>query len=184
MKFIGDAVSLLYLSLFLLAALRYAALLLPREDGLTRTAAGVSLALFAQMWLPALFSFALGFTLASQLLGLALFLLPLPFLRKKHGPAAKVGRRTFRLHLFCVLPALLLCAALLCTHVLRPQDGAYHTGQSCFGDMSMHLAFITSLARTGAFPPEYSIQAGVKMGYPFLCDSVSSTYLLLGAHLQ
>ena len=62
-KFIGDAVSLLYFSLFLLAGLRYAALFLPQEDGLTRCAAGVSLALFAQMWLSALFSFALGFTL-------------------------------------------------------------------------------------------------------------------------
>ena len=184
MKYIGDGLSFLHLALYLLAAYRYAALLLPREDTLTRTAAAVSLALFAQMWLPALLSFALGFTLLSQLLGLALFLLPLPFLRKKQSPVLKTDKKTLRLHLFCVLPALLLCAVLLCTHVLRPQDGAYHTGQSCYGDMSMHLAFITSLARTGAFPPEYSIQAGVKMGYPFLCDSVSSTYLLLGAHLQ
>ena len=184
MKFIGDAVSLLYFSLFLLAGLRYAALFLPQEDGLTRCAAGVSLALFAQMWLSALFSFALGFTLLSQLLGLALFLLPLPFLRKRRVPTRRADMRALRLHLACVLPAMLLCVVLLCTHVLRPENGAYHTGQSCYGDMSMHLAFITSLARTGAFPPEYSIQAGVQMGYPFLCDSVSSTYLLLGAHLQ
>ena len=103
MKYIGDGLSLLHLALYLLAAYRYAALLLPREDTLTRTAAAVSLALFAQMWLPALLSFALGFTLLTQLLGLALFLLPLPFLRKKQSPVLKTDKKTLRLHLFLSL---------------------------------------------------------------------------------
>ena len=48
MTMLGNALSLLYLAAFLAAGLRYAALLLPKEDDLTRAAAGASLALFAQ----------------------------------------------------------------------------------------------------------------------------------------
>lgn len=179
----GNLCAIAYLALFLLAGVRYARLLLPREAGLVRLSMGVSLALFGQMWLPALFSFLLGFTLLSQLLALGLFVAPALFLR---GKSARVclDARAERLHFFLVLPSLLLCGVLLYTHVLRQEGGALHTGQSCFGDMCMHLSFITSIARSGAFPPLYSIQAGVDMGYPFLCDSVSSTYLLLGADLR
>ena len=86
--------------------------------------------------------------------------------------------------LFLTLPMLALCACLLYTHVLRPQDGSLHTGQSCYGDMAMHLAFITSISRNASFPPQYSIQVGTQMGYPFLCDSVSSTFLTLGGSLR
>ena len=183
MQLLGNICALFYLALFVLAGLRYAAALLPREDGLTRIAAGVSLALFAQMWLPALFSFIMGFTLLTQVLGLALFVAPSFFLRARPA-CVPTDRRLLRLHGFCVAPALALCAVLLYTHVLRPQDGALYTGQSCYGDMCMHLSFITSIARNGVFPPLYPIEAGVKMGYPFLSDSISSTYLLLGASLR
>ncbi len=186
MQFLGNVLSVLYLAAYLAAGLRYAWLLLPREDNLTRAAAGASLALFAQMWLPALFSFLLGFTLLSQVLGLALFVLPcaLPPVFRRRPASLRTDARSAKLHAFCVVPALLLSAVLLYTHVLRPVDGALHTGQSCYGDMSMHLSFITSIARNGVFPPLYPIEAGVQMGYPFLCDSISSTYLLLGADLR
>ena len=186
MQFLGNALSVLYLAAFLAAGLRYASLLLPREDRLVRAAAGASLALFAQMWLPALFSFLLGFALLSQLLALAVFLIPCflpPLLRRKPAPL-RADACTVRLHAACVAPVMLLCLYLLYTHVLRPEDGALHTGQSCYGDMCMHLSFITSIARNGVFPPLYPIEAGVSMGYPFLCDSISSTYLLLGADLR
>lgn len=186
MQFLGNVLSVLYLAAYLAAGLRYAWLLLPREDNLTRAAAGASLALFAQMWLPALFSFLLGFTLLGQVLGLALFVLPcaLPPVFRRRPASLRTDARSAKLHAFCVVPALLLSAVLLYTHVLRPVDGALHTGQSCYGDMSMHLSFITSIARNGVFPPLYPIEAGVQMGYPFLCDSISSTYLLLGADLR
>lgn len=107
------------------------------------------------MWLPALFSFLLGFTLLSQVLGLALFVLPcaLPPVFRRRPASLRTDARSAKLHAFCVVPALLLSAVLLYTHVLRPVDGALHTGQSCYGDMSMHLSFITSIARNGVFPP-------------------------------
>jgi hypothetical protein len=172
-----------YLILFLFAGARYARLLLPRESASVRLAMGATLALFAQMWLPALFSFFLGFAPLSQMLALALFAAPAFFLKKKPAPAPFEGSAA-GLRRLLVLPSLLLCGVLLYTHVLLPEDGALYTGQSCFGDMSMHLSFIASIARSGAFPPLYSIQAGDPMGYPFLCDSISSTYLVLGASLR
>lgn len=104
MQFLGNVLSVLYLAAYLAAGLRYAWLLLPREDNLTRAAAGASLALFAQMWLPALFSFLLGFTLLSQVLGLALFVLPCalpPVFRAQarvpsHGRAERKAARLLR----------------------------------------------------------------------------------------
>ncbi len=178
---VGALISIAYIALFILASLRYAALLLPRENTLVRGAFGVTLALFAQMWLPALLAFLMNFTYLAQLLALGIYLAPLFFLRKKRVPTVFADPLTIRLHWLCVIPAMLLCAYLLHTHILRPENGALHTGQSCYGDMAMHLSFISSIARTGAFPPEYSIQSGVDMGYPFLCDSVSSTYAVFGA---
>ena len=180
MQVLWDICAVLYLAAYLLAGVRYASLLLPREGRLVRISAGISLGLFVQMWLPALFSFAMGFALPSQLLGLTAFLLPLWFLRKKRPvPTDKEDALTLRLHFACVVPAMALCAYLLYTHVLRAEDGALYTGQSCYGDICMHLPLITSIARSGVFPPNYPIEAGVKMGYPFLCDSISSTYVVL-----
>ena len=48
----------------------------------------------------------------------------------------------------------------------------------------MHLGFITSIAEQGTFPPAYSIYYGQAVGYPFLCDSISSTFYVLGASLR
>lgn len=89
--------------------------------------------------------------------------------------------------IFCALLLLFLSfwIYLLDTHTILPgADGELHTGQCTYGDMNMHLGFITSLARQGAFPPDYSILPGVRLSYPFLSDSISSSLYLLGASLR
>lgn len=48
----------------------------------------------------------------------------------------------------------------------------------------MHLSFITSISVQKTFPPNYSLLPGTPLGYPFLCDSVSSTFYTLGASLR
>ena len=58
-----------------------------------------------------------------------------------------------------------------------------YSSQATYGDMSMHLSFITSLARQGDFPPDYSLLPGHPLCYPFLGDSVSASLLLCGAPL-
>lgn len=50
--------------------------------------------------------------------------------------------------------------------------------------MNMHIGFITSIAKQHTFPPEYSIYPGIKLAYPFLSDSISSSLYLLGASLR
>ena len=70
------------------------------------------------------------------------------------------------------------------THTLAPAEGGLYTGQSCYGDLSLHLGLITSTATQGFFPPEYSILPGVLVSYPFLCDTVSSSLYLLGSSLR
>ena len=45
-------------------------------------------------------------------------------------------------------------AVPVATHVLaHGKNGAYHTGQSCYGDMPMHLGFIKYIAQSGEFLP-------------------------------
>ena len=82
MTLLGNAASTAYLVLFILCAVRYAALLAPRENRMVHISLGVTLALFAQMWLPALLAFAFEFTAWVQIAALVLFALPLRSLTK------------------------------------------------------------------------------------------------------
>ncbi len=87
--------------------------------------------------------------------------------------------------LCAVLPLALLTLYLLHTHVLLEKDGIYYTGQSGYGDVAMHLAFIKSIANLGQMPPSYPLIAGQDLfGYTFLSESVSSIFLVLGAGLK
>ena len=80
---------------------------------------------------------------------------------------------------------MLITLYLLHTHVLHLVDGAYHTGQSCYGDMPMHLGFIKYIAQSGEFLPRYPLLGGThRFGYPFLCETVSSVFVVLGADLR
>jgi TPR repeat protein len=47
----------------------------------------------------------------------------------------------------------------------------------------MHTAFITGL-KDAAFPPEYPFYPGHRLSYPFLTDSLSTTFYLFGLSLQ
>ena len=55
--------------------------------------------------------------------------------------------------------------------------------QSTYGDLPMHLSFITGLAGK-KFPADYPFYPGNRLSYPFLTDSLSSTFYLLGCSLQ
>lgn len=103
----------------------------------------------------------------------------------RKAPAAGAGLRAALALWACVLPLLGFTVWLLHTHTLYQKGGAYWCGQSTFGDLPMHLAFIKSIAVQGKFPPGYSLLAGQeRFGYPFLCETVSSALLVLGAPLK
>ncbi|MCI8338685.1 MAG: hypothetical protein HFH62_08415 [Lachnospiraceae bacterium] len=149
----------------------------------------------AFQWFPILFAFFLDFTVAAHLAGAALqILLCLAawYKAEKGGEAFPYRRKGEWLRLAKENPCLLLMmlaffffAYCLATHTIPlASDGSMHTGQGTYGDMNMHLGFITSIANQKSFPPEYSICPGFKLSYPFLCDSISSSLYIWGASLR
>ncbi|MBP1588445.1 MAG: hypothetical protein ILO53_08630 [Clostridia bacterium] len=87
--------------------------------------------------------------------------------------------------IIAVVPFLVLVILMLLSHTLNYDDGSFYTGQCTYGDMNMHLGFVTSIANQNMFPPAYSLMGGVEpLNYPFLCDSVSSSLLLFGTPLR
>lgn len=157
-------------------------------DAFERLLLGSVCGSLAAIWLPIPFSFLFGFTLVSQLCAAAAGLVAALLLRRGflRSPLDDF-RRAWEKHrdfLFLLIPFLSLCVVLLLSHTLREQNGALYTGQSGWGDMPMHLGFISSIAVQGRFPPEYSILPGERLCYPFLCDSVSSSLLVLGTPLR
>lgn len=188
-NFLGGVLALLYFLAFQACGMLLAACFFKTERRHVRAVLGSAAGSVLLMWLPALWAFVLGFSVWAHLLALALLLLVTalalwrrrPALRVPRGLAAAFLKKEWAL----LVPALLwLVFAGLLLHSFRFQDGEIWSSQCTYGDMSMHLGFITSIAEQGMFPPMYSILPGVKLSYPFLSDSISSSLYLLGAPLQ
>ncbi len=182
----GVLLSFFYLALFCVAGFLLATFVLPAEDTLGRLAVALGSTVALLAWLPALPAFLLGFHPAAIAAGAAICLLLALLLWQvtPHNAFLQGGLgRTFWL---CIAPALALSCYLLITHTLRPAaDGGLLSGQSTYGDLPMHLAFIGSIAETGTFPPVYPLLAGnIPMSYPFLSESISSVFLVLGLPLR
>ena len=150
-----------YCAVFLLCGLAQVRWLLPRHRALNRVWLGLCLGLMEMMWFPALFAFALRFSMAAHWAGmglLALATLGIFLLRDKRAarPWDAEETRQLRQAAWLVIPLTVYSGYLQYTHVIRlAADGSYHVGQSTYGDLPMHLSFITSL-KDMAFPPEYS----------------------------
>ncbi|MCE5188911.1 MAG: hypothetical protein LLF75_06985 [Eubacteriales bacterium] len=181
-----ELLSILYLILFALCGLGISRVLFYRERPLRRIWLGLVFGYAMLLWFPALFSFALGFHLPAQLLGLLLAGLiggiGWFFSRKKSCTVSSLKSE---------LPVLIsvgllfaFCMVLLSSHTIVEKDGALYVGQSTYGDLAMHLGFISSIAVQGTFPPMYSICPDKPVCYPFLCESVGATFYLFGAGLR
>ena len=178
-----------YLALYLACGILAIRWLLPRQTPLARLWLGCTAGLLLMMWLPALCAFFLRFTLAAHLAALA----PLALLtglayrlrdrrecRRWDAEETAFGWRALAVS----LPLTVLFAYLQYTHVFRVDGyGAWNVGQSTYGDLPMHTAFIAAM-RNAAFPPEYPMFPGHRLTYPFLTDSLSTSFMLLGCPLQ
>lgn len=178
-------VSVGYLALFLAVGLLAAHWVFPDEGNSLTIPLGCAAGVSMLALLPAAFAVLLGFGYAAVFLAAAV----------TAGLGVLLYRRGARFALrpdpdgaamwACVLPLGLITLFLLYTHVLHNVNGVYHTGQSCYGDMAMHLGFIKNIAVTGSFPPDYPLLGGEhRFGYPFLCETVSSVFVVLGADLR
>ncbi len=181
--------ALAYLQPWLICGWLIARWLLPRHSPVNRLWIGGTLGVVLLMWLPALWAFPLRFGIAAHLAALAalgLLTLAAFLLRDRRAPKGWDAKE--RVFLWQVLgvavPLTLLFAFLQYTHVFRVDaDGNWNVGQSTYGDLPMHTAFITGM-KNAAFPPEYTMFPGHRLTYPFLTDSLSSTFYLLGMRLQ
>lgn len=180
--------SILYVFLYLVCGLYIVRFLLPGQRPLYRAWLGLSLGIMLAMWLPALVAFVDAFSLRGHVIALVLLLVLTGisyFLRDGRTlcKADEENRNALRLLLYIALPLTILGFYLQYTHVLRPVEGALHVGQSTYGDLPLHLGIVTSL-RDARFPAEYSIFPGERLSYPFLTDSLSTTFMLLGMPLR
>lgn len=178
---------ILYMLAYAASGLSISELVFSAQKFSRRIWLGLVIGLFLFSWLPALFAFFIDFTLLAQILGVALALAlgAVSYILCRRKKICKCYR--IKSDLFPLVPLLFIFIVgciLFSTHILKIKNGSYYVGQTTFGDLSMHIGFITSLAEQGAFPPTYSIFAGHTMSYPFLCETSSASLLLLGANLR
>ncbi|MCH5352320.1 MAG: hypothetical protein J1E06_02510 [Acutalibacter sp.] len=163
---------------------------LSKENGEVKLLFGSVLGSMMLQWFPVPFAFFLGFSTAAHICAaiLAVLCAGLAVLfRWKAGGRIDLFDilSAFRRKKFLWVVSLVLI--LFCALVWRSfrwENGRIFSSQATYGDMSMHLSFLTSIARQGTFPPEYSLLPGFLLSYPFLGDSISSSLYLLGASLK
>ena len=181
--------SLAYVSMYLALGVLTVRFLLPRHKPLNRIWLGLSLGVLEAMWLPALAAFFLGFTALGHAAAAGMLLILTAacwFLRDRRDPAPwdEEEKKQFRQMLWVTIPLTILGGYLQYTHTMRVDAaGNWNVGQSTYGDLPMHLSFITNLPGK-KFPADYPFFPGARLSYPFLTDSLSSTLYLLGMSLQ
>ncbi len=178
-----------YLLVFLIFGLSAVQFLLPDHRPLNRLWLGLSLGVLEMMWLPAGMAFFVSFTDSAHWLDLgmgALITLLCWLFRDRRETRRWDEKETILLRqmLIIVVPLTVLSIWLQYTHVMRVDEyGNWNVGQSTYGDLPMHLSFITGLVGK-RFPADYPFYPGHQLSYPFLTDSLSSTFYLLGCSLQ
>lgn len=183
-----NILSLLYMLVFACSGFALARLLFPNDRFVKQLLFGLTAGLVMLLWLPVLLAFVIDFTLAAQLIALAIAVGVGIFSLIRGRGRARTGSFAFKkelpLLLTCV-PLVIIGAALMSNHyITNASNGSLHVGQCTYGDLCMHLGFITSISVQKSFPPMYSILPDTALGYPFLCDSISSTFYTLGSTLR
>ena len=163
--------------------------LLPRRRPLDRIWLGLSFGTLEMMWLPAGFAFFGKFDAWAHVLalavggGIALLCWLLRDRRSLRGWDEEESA-LFRQMLWFVVPMTILGGYLQYSHVMRVDEyGNWNVGQSTYGDLPMHLSFTTGLVGKH-FPADYPFYPGHRLSYPFLADSLSSSFYLMGCSLQ
>ena len=184
-------IAVLFALLFAISGVLISEIVFRKHKFASRIWLGLALGLLMLTWLPSLFALIVGFTVTAQILSAAVALLGalgcaiiLAFRRKK----GKIGSYRFGRDwtvLILSVPILILCLALLNTHILhQAENGSIWVGQVTYGDLAMHLGFITSIAEQTTFPPQYSIFPGHALNYPFLCETSGASLYQLGASIR
>lgn len=200
----GNLVGVCYFLIYQIVGILFAGLFVKKEKKEFQLLIGSITGTVALHWFPTITSMFMNFTVASHVVALVLFLilmgvlcLAVPVKKKvfdgeQRGDGVISSIRMFGnsvkeapffwIMMVCTFVFFLL---LLASHSIPMGDnGEIRTGQCTYGDMNMHLGFITSIAQQHTFPPDYSILPGTKLAYPFLCDSISSSVYVFGSSLR
>ncbi len=178
--------SILYLCLFLTAGFLAARRAVPDAGPAVLVPLGCGFGISMLALFPAVFALPFGFGKICAALAAAGALAVIGILLYRHPGISPVPKdKDCGAMWACLLPVALVTLYLLHTHILHNVDGTLHTGQSCYGDLPMHLGFIEYIAQSSEFPPIYPLLGGEhRFGYPFLCETVSSIFRVLGADLR
>ena len=181
-------VSLLFTLFYAASGICISEVVFHRKKFLDRLWLGLALGLLLLTWLPSLFAFFIGFTRIAQLLSVILLFLSdgacawIIIRRKKNRFSVSHSLRSQWKSVLITLPVILLGVYLFHTHILlKHEDGSIWVGQVTYGDLAMHLGFMTSIAEQSLFPPQYSIFPGHALNYPFLCETSGASLFQLGA---
>ena len=183
---IGNIIAVLYFLLFQAGGLAISFSVMREKGLIERTLVGSVLGSVMLQWLPLLFAFALNFTVTAHILGAVLMVIIscfIVFKFRKNDKNLTKNKIQFSVPLVVIGFTTAIYFVLVLSG-LEFRDGQVYSSQATYGDMSMHLGFITSIAEQKTFPPEYSILPGHKLGYPFLSDSISSSLYIFGCHVK
>lgn len=209
----GNIIGTLYYLAYMLCGIIISFRLIKSEKNSFRVLMGTVLGSVGIHWCPILFSFLFDFTVTSHICGIVFFVFIAFMLVIITAPvkndAAKISKNKNKKNvkntantvvaedtsckesikdypfLIVAIPLFVFFCIMLWNHtIVKYSDGAIYTGQCTFGDMNMHLGFITSIANQQTFPPYYSILPDAKLAYPFLSDAISSSIYIWGASLR
>lgn len=185
----GNIIGTIYFLIYQAAGIFIAYRLLgDNEKDILKVIIGSVFGSFLLHWCPTITSLIFDFNILSHIVALFLLLLAV-ILVMNFTPKAKFGLKKVPIKdewifvsLFSV--TFIYFLIVLSTHSIPTKDGAMYAGQCTYGDMNMHLGFISSIAVQGIFPPDYSILPGTRLCYPFLSDSISSSLYIFGTSLR
>lgn len=183
----GNVLGILYFFAYQVIGIFFAGRFLHKEKKEFQLLMGSIIGSVGLHWFPTLVSLVNDFTIASHVIALILFALLMVLVQIKPVKKAVFGaeaekcdgilgsikilaHRIRKEPVFWIAMLLLFVffVMLLWSHAIPTgSDGEIRTGQCTYGDMNMHLGFITSIANQQTFPPDYSIMPGTKLSYPF-----------------
>ena len=181
--------SLIYTFLFCFSGVLILRFMLPEKSPLDRIWMGLCLGLLMEMWYPSLAAYAFRFSLKAHIAASFMLLATVAacFFFRKKAPVSGLqegDRKQLAAMTLVCLPLTVFSAYLQYTHMIMPAgDGSLWCGQATYGDLCMHLSFVTSIANM-AFPPTYNLLANTSLSYPYLTDSLSTTFYMLGMPLN
>ncbi len=185
---------ILYYLIYVIAGLYIGEILLYQYKAYQRLSVSLAIGTILSVWLPAIVSLITKkFNIFSNILALVILALlaAAAFIynrKNKHFNIKALTEQWEKKEAFkifaAVFPLLLITFIIFHGHVLLETDGSLYGGQSTYGDLSMHMGMITSLANQGTFPPDYSILPGTRLCYPFLVNLQSASMYLFGTSLR